>query len=333
MRESASPARPSETVAHACWIVEPGRAELREERLRLPGEGEVLVRTLASGVSRGTESLVFHGRVPASQYAAMRAPFQDGDFPGPVKYGYASVGLVERGPADLAGRRVFALFPHQDRYLVPAAAALPVPDDVPDARAVLAANAETAVNALWDAAPRLGDRIAVVGAGVIGGLVAGLAARLPGARVELVDVRPERAALAAALGCFFAAPDRASGDADLVVHASGTGDGLGTALGLAGFEATVLELSWYGDATVAAPLGEAFHSRRLTLRASQVGQVATARRARRSRRDRLALALELLRDPRFDALLEGPSRFAELPATLARLAAAAGPLCHVVRYD
>jgi threonine dehydrogenase-like Zn-dependent dehydrogenase len=314
-------------------VVEPGRAELRDEALRPPGPGEVLVRALASGVSRGTESLVFHGRVPASQRAAMRAPFQEGEFPAPVKYGYASVGIVEDGPAALLGRRVFCLFPHQDRYVVPAEAVVPVPDDVPDGRAVLAANMETAVNALWDAAPRIGDRIAVIGAGVVGGLAAGLAARLPGVEVALVDVRPERAALAAALGCDFVSPREARGDADLVIHASGTGEGLATALRLAGFEATVLELSWYGDAPVAAPLGENFHSRRLTLRSSQVGEVAAARRARRSRRDRLSLALELLRDPRFDALVGEAGPFAELPAALARLAASAGPLCHVVRYS
>jgi threonine dehydrogenase-like Zn-dependent dehydrogenase len=328
MRQPASPA----LAARACWIVEPGRAELRDEAMPLPGPGEVLVRALASGISRGTESLVFRGRVPPNQRAAMRCPFQEGDFPGPVKYGYASAGVVEAGPAEWLGRRVFALFPHQDRYVVPADAVVPIPGDVPDARAVLAANMETAVNALWDAAPRIGDRVAVVGAGVVGCLVAALAARLPGARVELVDREPGRRAVAAALGCGFALPDEAVPEADLVIHASGTADGLAAALRLAGFEATVLELSWHGDAPVAVPLGEDFHSRRLTLQSSQVGAVAAARRARRSRRDRLALALDLLRDPAFDALLSAEIPFADLPETLARLAAAPGPLCHVVRY-
>jgi NADPH:quinone reductase-like Zn-dependent oxidoreductase len=315
------------------WIAAPGQGELREEELPPPEEGEALVRALASGISRGTETLVFRGRVPPSQYEAMRAPFQKGAFPAPVKYGYAAVGTVEAGPAGLLGRRVFALHPHQDRYLVPAEALLPVPDDVPDARAVLAANMETAVNALWDARPALGDRIAVVGVGTVGALVAGLAARLPGAAVELIDIDPGRAALAAALGCRFALPEAASPEADLVIHASGTGSGLATALRLAGFEATVLELSWYGDQTVAAPLGEAFHSKRLVLRASQVGHVPAARRGRWSRRRRLALALELLRDPVFDRFLTGESRFEDLPATMARLAEVpGGTLCHVVRY-
>ncbi len=320
--------------ARAFWTVAPGRGEIRAARLAPPASGEVLVRALRSGVSRGTESLVFQGRVPKSQWAAMRCPFQEGEFPGPVKYGYASVGRVVSGPRSLEGRRVFCLHPHQDRYAVPADAVTPIPDAVPDARAVLAANMETAVNALWDSAPRLGDRVAVVGAGTVGCLVAALAARLPGVRVEVIDVDPRRAAIAARLGCAFAAPAEAAGDADLVIHASGTSEGLATALSLAGFEATVLELSWYGDRPVAAPLGEAFHSRRLTLRSSQVGAVATAQRARWSHQRRLALALELLADPVYDVLLTGESAFEDLPQTLARLASAAdGTLCHVIAYD
>ena len=319
--------------ARAFWVTAPGRSELSETALPPRGENDVLVRAVMSGISRGTESLVFMGRVPESQYRAMRCPFQEGDFPAPVKYGYASVGVVAAGPAALLGRRVFSLHPHQDGYVVPADAVVPVPDAVPDRRAVLAANMETAVNALWDGAPRVGDRIAVVGAGTVGCLVAALAARLPGAAVELIDIDPARAVIAAALGCRFALPDQASADVDLVIHASGSAKGLATALHLAGFEATVLELSWYGNAMVPAPLGEAFHAKRLTLRSSQVGSVATARRARWSHRRRLALALDFLRDPAFDRLLTGECAFADLPATIATLATnPPGTLCHVVRY-
>jgi 2-desacetyl-2-hydroxyethyl bacteriochlorophyllide A dehydrogenase len=319
--------------ARAFWITAPGKGELRRAALAPPRAGEVLVRAILSGISRGTESLVFMGRVPQSQGQAMRCPFQEGDFPAPVKYGYAAVGVVEAGTAHLIGKRVFCLHPHQERYVVPADAVLAIPDAVPDARAVLAANMETAVNGLWDAAPRLGDRIAVVGAGVVGALTAALAARLPGTSVELVDIDAARAPLAAALGCRFALPEQAAGDADLVIHASGSAAGLATALRLAGFEAKVVEMSWYGDASVAAPLGEAFHAKRLVLRASQVGAVATAQRARWTHRRRLALALDLLADPVFDRLITGESRFDELPAVMARLASVpAGALCHVVRY-
>lgn len=323
----------TEADARAFWTLAPGHGELRAERLPSPGAGEVRVRALYSGISRGSEALVFRGGVPPSQYTAMRAPFQTGDFPGPVKYGYASVGVVEAGPEALAGATVFCLHPHQDRYVVPAEAVLPLPEALPPARAVLGANMETAVNALWDAGPRVGDRIAVIGAGTVGCLVAALCARLPGARVELVDVDPARAEVAAALGVAFRAPAEAGDDVDLAVHASGSGDGLRLALALAGAEATVLELSWFGDREPALPLGEGFHSRRLTLRSSQVGRVAPARAGRRDRRERLALALGLLADPAFDALITGESPFEALPETLAALAAGpAGTLCHRVAY-
>jgi threonine dehydrogenase-like Zn-dependent dehydrogenase len=319
--------------ARAFWLAAPGRGEIRAERLRAPSADEVLVCALVSGISRGSESLVFRGAVPPSQYASMRCPFQEGDFPAPVKYGYASVGIVEAGEAALIGRRVFCLHPHQDRYVVPAESVVPVPDAVPDRRAALAANMETALNALWDAGPLLGDRIAVVGAGVVGCLTASLAAKLPGVRAELVDIDPGRTALAAALGCGFALPEEAAGDCDLVIHASGSEAGLTTALRLAGFEATVIELSWYGDRPVAAPLGEAFHNRRLRLQSSQVGSVAPARRARRSRRDRLALALDLLADPVYDRLVSGECDLDALPEAMARLAVdPRGALCHIVRY-
>jgi threonine dehydrogenase-like Zn-dependent dehydrogenase len=319
--------------ATAYWTIAPGRGELRGETLRAPGPREVMVEARFSGISRGTERLVHQGLVPASQHGLMRAPFQAGEFSFPVKYGYSSVGVVAVGPAGLQGARVFCLHPHQDRYVVPADAVTVLPADLPDARAVLAANMETALNGLWDGAPRIGDRIAVVGAGVVGALAAALAGRLPGTRVELIDLDPAKAAVAEALGVPFRSPSDATGGADLVIHASGSAGGLALALDLAGFEATVLELSWYGDQPVLAPLGEAFHSRRLTLRSSQVGVVAGARRARRSRGERLALALELLMDGRFDALLAPPAPFARLPEVMRDLMAApSAVMCLPIAY-
>ncbi|MFJ2177750.1 zinc-binding alcohol dehydrogenase [Streptomyces sp. NPDC087851] len=320
-------------AARAFWLRSPGHGEIREVTLPEPGDGDVLVRTLCSGVSRGTETLVFRGGVPRSQHTAMRAPFQDGEFPGPVKYGYLNVGLVEEGPPELRGRTVFCLYPHQTRYVVPASAVTPVPDDVPAGRAILAGTVETAVNALWDAAPLIGDRVAVVGGGMIGCSVAALLARYPGVRVQLVDAEPARAGIAEALGVGFALPGDALGDCDLVVHASATEAGLARSLELLAPEGTVVELSWYGDRRVALPLGEAFHSRRLTLRGSQVGTVSPARSARRSFADRLALSLELLAEPAFDALVTGECGFEELPRVLPGIAAGDLPgLCHRVVY-
>ncbi|WP_149826814.1 zinc-dependent alcohol dehydrogenase [Streptomyces tailanensis] len=320
-------------TARSFWLRSPGQGEIREETLSGPAEGKVMVRALYSGVSRGTETLVFRGSVPGNQYAAMRAPFQEGEFPAPVKYGYLSVGRVEEGPDELVGRNVFCLYPHQSRYVVPASAVTVVPESVPAARAVLAGTVETAVNALWDAAPLIGDRIAVVGGGMVGCSVAALLARYPGVRVQLVDADPARADIARALGVDFALPGEALGECDLVVHASANEQGLVRSLELLANEGTVIELSWYGDRRVALPLGEAFHSRRLTIRSSQVGTVSPAGRPGRTYADRLALALELLADARFDALVTGECAFEELPEVMPKLANGELPgLCYRVRY-
>lgn len=322
------------STARAFWTLAPGRGEIRDEALSPLRTDDVLVRARFSGVSRGTEALVFLGRVPPSEFARMRAPFQAGDWPGPIKYGYVSVGDVEDGPSALRGRRVFVLYPHQTRYVVPAAAAHLIPDDVPSGRAILASNLETAINGLWDARPQVGDRVTVVGGGTVGCLVAWLAGQIPGCRVELVDVNPVRAAVAASLGVQFARPEDASTEADVVVHASGSPDGLSLALRLAGFESTIVEMSWYGDRGVTLPLGEAFHARRLTIRSSQVGVVAASQRARCDTGRRLRLALGLLADPVLDVLITGETAFDDLPETMARLANEPGDtLCHRIRYD
>jgi threonine dehydrogenase-like Zn-dependent dehydrogenase len=314
----------------AFWLRSPGVGEIRPVELAPAATGDVVVRTLYSGVSRGTETLVFRGGVPPNQAARMRAPFQEGEFPAPVKYGYLNVGVVEQGP--LRGRTVFCLYPHQTRYVVPATSVTVVPDDVPPERAVLAGTVETAVNALWDAAPLVGDRVAVVGGGMVGCCVAALLARFPGVRVELVDVDPGRAAVAAALGVGFALPDDATGGCDLVVHASATEEGLGRSLELLADEGEVIELSWYGDRRVTLSLGEAFHSRRLAVRASQVGAVAPARRVRRTYGDRMALALALLADPAFDALVTREIAFADLPQEMPRITTEPSALCVRVTY-
>lgn len=315
------------------WIQSAGQGEIVAAPLAPRQEGEVLVRTLFSGISRGTESLVFRGDVPASQYDAMRAPFQEGDFPSPVKYGYSSVGMIEEGAPELAGRHVFCLYPHQDVYTVPHSAVVPLPDGVAPGRAVLAANAETALNAVWDAQPGPGDRIVVVGGGVVGMLTAWLCAGIPATDVVLIDIDASRSTAAEALGIPFTVDSSKAADADLVFHASGQPDGLRTALSLAGLEATIVEVSWYGDRSVPLPLGEAFHSRRLTLKSSQVGRVPSHRAPRWDYARRMGVALELLTDPRLDVLISGESPFEELPAVLDRLSHdGAGTLCHRIRY-
>lgn len=323
-----------DAVARAFWIASPGRGEIRVERLASPTADDIVVRTLYSAVSRGTEALVFQGRVPASERQRMRAPFQAGDFPAPVKYGYANVGRVEQGPDGLRDRNVFALYPHQTRYVLPARSAYLLPDTVPPHRAVLAANVETAINGLWDGRPQIGDRITIVGAGTVGCLVAWLAGRIPGCEVELVDINTRRESVARALGVRFAECDRASEDRDLVIHASGSAAGLDLALRLAGFEALVVEMSWYGDRAVPVSLGEGFHAKRLTLQSSQVGAVAASQRARWTTRRRMHLALAALGDPVLETLITGESEFEALPEVMATLAADPGDaLCHRIRYS
>jgi Zn-dependent alcohol dehydrogenase len=312
-------------IARAFWTVEPGRGELRAETLPPADADSVVLRTLASGVSRGTEALVFAGRVPVSQYAMMRAPMMGGVFPFPVKYGYSAV-------AETPDRaRVFLLHPHQDRIVATAAHCVAVPDAMPTSRAVLAANMETALNIVWDAAPLAGERMLVVGAGVVGLLTASLLARSPGACVTVVDADAGRAPLAQHFGCGFALPEAAPSEQELIVHASGTEAGLRCALQAAAFEARIIEASWFGTTAPALPLGEAFHQRRIRLLSSQVGSVAAAMRGRRSHAERLALALDLLADSAFDRLLEGPTRFEDMPDAMPRILAPGG-LCHVITY-
>ena len=316
--------------ARALWITGPRIAEIRPATVT-PGEGDRVIRTLYTGISRGTERLVFEGRVPRGEYDTMRAPLQEGAFPFPVKYGYAAVGRIEDGPD--AGQVVFALHPHQTRFACPGAMAVPVPDAVPPARAVLAANMETALNILWDAQVQPGDRVAVVGAGTVGALAGYLAARIPGTETCLVDVTAARAPLARALGCGFAAPERAPGEADVVIHASASDAGLATALALAGCEATVIEASWYGARETAVALGGAFHRRRLRLVSSQVGRIPASRAARWTHRRRLAMALTLLDDPALDALISGETPFDEAARAYAGILDAPDTLCHRLCHD
>ncbi|MCE3027417.1 zinc-binding alcohol dehydrogenase [Salinicola sp. DM10] len=318
--------------AHAFWSLGDGSGEISQAELS--DAGELMVRTCYSAISRGSETLVFNGQVPPSEYARMRAPFQSGDFPGPVKYGYSNVGVVEQGAHDWHGRHVYCLYPHQTHYRIAASDVVRLPEDVPPQRAVLGANMETALNAMWDAAPAAGDRISVVGAGVVGALVAWLCAKLPGAQVQLIDIDERKRFLGSALGVEFVTPADAADERDLVIHASASDAGLQTALAIAGFEASVVELSWYGSREVNLPLGEAFHARRLTLRSSQVGSVSPSHRARWNHKRRLSLALSLLNDECLDVLISGESHFRDLPQTLARLSRSDDDtLCERIRYD
>ncbi len=315
----------------ALWYAGAGRVERRAGTLAQPSSGEALVAARFSGISKGTERLILEGRVPASEHTRMRCPFQEGDFPFPVKYGYCLVGVVEEGPKEVVGRNVFLLHPHQTKALVPVSALNVLPDGLPPRRAALAANMETALNTLWDSRATAGDRILVVGAGVLGLLIAALAAELPGADVTITDIDPARRAVAETLGVSFALPSAAPKDRDIVIHTSASSEGLKLALASAAFEGRIIEASWYGDKDVPVPLGGAFHSQRLSLISSQVGAVAAPQRARWTYQRRMAKALALLRDDKFDALITGEIAFADAPAQLPSVFTGAG-LMTVLRY-
>lgn len=331
-RRETAPRPVPKTDGQALWFEEAGRCALRSEPLPAGCETEILVRTLFSGISRGTESLVFDGHVPESEYERMRAPHQAGQFPFPVKYGYAAVGMVEEGPQYLAGRTIFCLHPHQDRFRVPASAVHPLPDDLPPQRAVLAANMETALNVIWDAGIQPGDRVAVFGAGVVGLLVAYLASRVIGTDVVISDIEPDRTRTARALGLRFAEPDAVPDDCDVLVNASASSEALATALDRAGFEARIVEASWYGERYAEIPLGGAFHAKRLCIVSSQVAVLPAGHRARWDTRRRMAKALELLAENRLDHLISGETPFQTITADYAGIIGSSATLCHRIRY-
>lgn len=319
--------------SRALWFPAAGTCELREEPLPPMVEGEVVVRMLFSGISRGTETLVFNGRVPSSEFDRMRGPHMGGKFPFPVKYGYSAVGQIEAGCATLVGKTVFCLHPHQDLFNANQAAVTVLPAGLPPARAVLAANMETALNIVWDAGILPGDRVAVFGAGVVGSLVAYLASQIIGTEVLLIDRNPARKILADRLGLAFASGEDVAVEFDVAVNASGSAEALARAIELAGQEAHIVEASWYGDRPVSLPLGGAFHARRLSIVCSQVGSVPPVRRARWTYARRLAKALELLRDNRLDALISGETGFADLATAYPAILADPQTLCHRICYQ
>lgn len=307
--------------ARAYWSIGPGIGELRSEPLSQPSSGHILLRTIHSGISRGTETRIGLGDVPASEWPRMRCPMQTGDFPFPVKYGYCNVAEVIAGPDHMHGQSVFALYPHQDIYWLPADMATPLPAGLPPARAVLTANMETALNAVWDAGAAPGDRVIVIGAGTLGLLVAYLIARIPGTEVRVIDINPDRNQHIEWVGASPAQADELADDADIVINASGSQAGLATALGLLGDEGLVLEVGWLG-APAMLPLDGAFHSKRLTIKSSQVGQLPMTRRPRWDHRRRLTKALELLAgEPALDRIISHQISFDDLPETMAKLCA------------
>lgn len=323
----------SRPLVGSLWIEAERHAALRTMALPVPRPGQAIVRARWSGISRGTERIVFEGCVPQSEHERMRCPHQEGSFSFPIKYGYALVGEREDALGRDTADTVFVLHPHQERICVDESALYPLPSGVPPRRAILAANMETALNAVWDAGVGPGDNVLVVGLGVIGLLTAYVSAQIIGTSVTAVDINPARAEVANRLGVRFAETAKAPTEQDVVFHASASAAGLALSLRCAGQDAKVAELSWYGERLVEVPFGTSFHSRRLKLISSQVGSMPPDRAPRWSHARRLRAALSLLAAPELDALITSEVAFAELPNQLPSILAADGPgLMTAVRY-
>jgi len=310
--------------------------------LKQLSKDEVLVKALYSGISRGTESLVYSGKVPSSEWSRMRCPNQTGEFSFPINYGYASVGKVISVGSDVtntkAGDKVFVLHPHQDRFIVGDSWINVLPDDLQDPEiAVLSANMETALNANWDADIENRKSIVVVGGGVVGILTAYVAKQLSGKKPVLIDIDERKAELANKFGFDFAlARDAASedfGKFECVFHTSASEKGLQLAIDLAVFEGRVIEMSWYGDKPISINLGGAFHSQRISLISSQVGHVSANKRQSHSHSDRMSLAMDLLRNSALKALLKPIVPFADLPDRLDEVLTSSETLCPLVTYN
>lgn len=317
------------------WTEAAHTGALREVPVPQPAPGELLIETLHSGISRGTESLVHRGEVPAAITELMQAPFQLGALPFPVSHGYLNVGVVRQGRSELIGQTVFTLAGHREHVVVPEAAAHVLPEGCPPQRALFAGIGEVGLNGLWEGPVMIGDRVAVVGGGLIGLTTALLASKMALQRLQVVEVDAERRTFIRDLGLDAVAPEQADLDNDVVLHSSSSSAGLATSLRLAGDDAVIVEQSWYGTGDQQVPLGADFHARRLRIVATQVGQVPGPRRMRRTRGQRLATALSML-DSRFDRLISGRSPLAQLPDVMQDVATGAdwtrGQILHVIDH-
>ena len=289
------------------WFPRAREVEIRDETVGRPGPGEVRIHAIASGLSHGTEMLVFRGEVPTD--LALDLPTLAGSYAFPIKFGYASVGRVVEtgaGVTELApGDHVFVHHPHQQEYVVRAAAAVRLPKRLPPELGVFLANCETALNVVLDAHPYLGDEVAVFGQGVVGLLVTQLMERA-GAAVTAVEPIAVRRELALRGGAEDAVTPEAAAariatrtngrGADVVIEASGNGGALQLAIDAAAFQASVVVCSWYGSKPVSLDLGSRFHRQRLRLVSSQVSRLDPALAPRWDRQRRLDTALALLEE-------------------------------------
>ncbi len=306
--------------AHALWHVDPAHSVLRQQTLGKLTPGECLVKTRFSMVSLGTERLVCKGGMSPEAYGPMTVPYMQGAFSFPLTYGYSLTGEVIDGPQEWLGERVHAMHPHQDLCVIHSHDLTVVPGNVPLDRAVLASNLETAVNGVWDGQPIMGQRVLVIGYGLIGALIAHLVKPIPGIELHIHDIRGSRKELAIANGHHvWDAAESQPGDYDLIFHTSASSAGLQFAIDHTREEGRVIEMSWYGNQTVNLDLGASFHYGRNRIISSQVSRIASPALPHFDHHRRKSLIFQLLADDAYHKFLgegivfdQSPSFFSDL---------------------
>jgi 2-desacetyl-2-hydroxyethyl bacteriochlorophyllide A dehydrogenase len=288
-------------LRRSLYFTAPHTIDVREEPLPALAAGQVLAQTLCSAISPGTEMLVYRGQVPTEMAVDETIAALGGQFRFPLKYGYSAVGRVlELGPGvDSAwqGRTVFAFNPHESHVIADIAQLFPLPDDVDAETALFLPNMETAVNFLLDGAPLIGERVAVLGQGVVGLLTTALLARCPLANLTTFDHYPLRRETSLALGAHVSLSPESSPalQADLTYELSGSPAALDAAIALTGFDGRIVVGSWYGQKRAALDLGGRFHRSRIRLISSQVSTLTPALSGRWDKARRLQVAWAMLR--------------------------------------
>jgi 2-desacetyl-2-hydroxyethyl bacteriochlorophyllide A dehydrogenase len=288
--------------SRSLWFVSPGSVEVREEPLAAPGPGEVLVQSVVSAISPGTEMLVYRGQVPADMALDASIPGLTDTFSYPVKYGYATVGRVTGLGAGVSPewheRLVFALHPHESHFVTSPDELVPVPSGLGNEHAALFPHAEAAVTFLMDGRPAVGEDVAVFGQGVVGLMTTAFLARLPLTRLVTIDLHPLRRERSLELGAHTwldaATLDAMGGAFDLAYELSGSPAALDQAIAVTGFNGRVVIGSWYGDKRVELGLGRAFHRSRITLVSSQVSTIDPQWQGRWDKARRAAVAWRML---------------------------------------
>ena len=275
------------------WIDKKNKGYFKFGEISSINSNEIVVKTLFSGISYGTEKLVYSGKVPKSQRNLMKCPYQEGDFGNDIKYGYINVGKVVDGDKSYLGNNIFSLYPHQDFYKIPSNEALIIPNKIPLSRCLLIPNLETAINAVWDTLPSAGDRILVIGAGIVGLLTAYLINKIPGVNLFIVDKDPSKRKITKKLGINFLDAIPKKFDARFIYECTGDHRILNSLKNNITVNSTICVLSWYGDKKSDIALGENFFSKRAKLIMSQVSKISPARYDLNNQ-DRRKIALDIL---------------------------------------